>query len=577
MTNLEFEIKAKDIAARIGKLTINEKEIETPTLMPVYNPNNPVITIDELKSEYDVKVIMTNAYIILKNEKLKEEILNKGIHKYLNFDGVVATDSGSYQMMVYGAVSTTNEEILKFQEEIRSDIGSFLDIPSLPDAYKPRAEEQLEITLERAAEAAKLKRELNFNLIVNAGVQGAKYTDLRKNASEGIKNLNFKLVAIGGIVKLMEDYRFSDLVNVIATVKENLPANKVVHAFGLGHPMVFGVAAALGCDLFDSAAYALYAKAGRYITPYGTKHLHELEYLPCSCPICSNYSISEFNEKLLAKHNLHACFEELRRVKQAITENNLWELIQVRARSHPALLSGIEQMVEHAKWLSKIDPITKKSAFFYAGHESGYRSEVVNAKNRLMRVKSENLNDIFPYGAVPSELADIYPFNSTMVPERLESEKFNFKIRDIYKIKGIMDYQFGSGAGDLINDTVRIVRSKKTRRIRWIYDGKNRRELIASVRARDHLLIPKMNLAKKLHEKFEYPELRVVIDDEAVPFVTDGKSVFCKFVKDIDQDLRCDDECLVVDEKDNLIRVGTLHLSPVEIMDFDRGMAVRVR
>jgi len=97
------------------------------------------------------------------------------------------------------------------------------------------------------------------------------------------------------------------------------------------------------------------------------------------------------------------------------------------------------------------------------------------------------------------------------------------------------------------------------------------------VRARDHLIIPKMNLAGKLHEKFEYPKLRVVIDDEALPFVTEGKSVFCKFVKEIDTDLRCSDEVLVVDENDNLIRVGTLHLSPEEIMDFDRGMAVRVR
>jgi len=576
MADLNFEIKSKDIAARIGKLKINNREIETPTLMPVYNPNKPLITIEELKKEFGVKVIMTNAYIILKNEKLRDEITDKGIHKYLDFDGIVATDSGSYQMMVYGAVTTTNEEILKFQEKIGSDIASFLDIPSLPDAYKPRAEEQLEITLARAEEAKKL----NLNLIINAGIQGARYIDLRKRAAEEIGK-NFKLVAVGGIVKLMEDYRFSDLINVIAAVKESIPKNRAVHAFGLGHPMVFGIAAALGCDLFDSAAYALYAQNGRYITPSGTKHLHELSYLPCSCPVCLNYKINELDEKLLAKHNLYACFEELRRVKQAIVEDNLWELIQMRARSHPALISGIEKMVEHGEWLSKIDSITKTSAFFYAGFESDYRSEVVNAKKRLQRVCSENLIEIHPFGEVPAEICDIYPFNCVLVPERLENEEGAMGqgsgIRDIHKIKKIMDYQFGSGAGDLVADNVRIVRSRKTRRIRWIYDAKNRRELIASVRARDHLIIPKMNLAGKLHEKFEYPKLRVVIDDEALPFVTEGKSVFCKFVKEIDTDLRCSDEVLVVDENDNLIRVGTLHLSPEEIMDFDRGMAVRVR
>jgi len=572
MANLNFEIKLKDVAARIGSLKINEREIETPTMMPVYNPNNPVITIDELKKEFGVNVLMTNAYIILKSEKLKEEILSKGIHRYLDFDGIIATDSGSYQMMVYGAVTTTNEEILRFQEKIGSDIGSFLDIPSLPDIYKPRAEEQLEITLERALEAKKL----NLNLIVNAGVQGAKYADLRKKAAEEIGK-NFRLVAVGGIVKLMEDYRFSSLVDVILTVKENIPLNRVVHAFGLGHPMVFGIAAAMGCDLFDSASYALYAQKGRYITPGGTKHLHELQYLLCSCPVCSEYKIKEFDEKLLAKHNLHACFEELRRVKQAIVENNLWELIQMRARSHPALLSGIERMVEHSDWLSRVDPITKTSAFFYAGFESDQRSEVVNAKARMMRVKSDNLINIYPFGEVPAEIIDVYPFGSVMVPERFENEKINLKIRDIAKIKKIMDYQFGEGAGDLIEDNARIVRSKKTHRIRWIYDAKNRREMIASVRARDHLIIPHDKLAEKLHEKFSYPKLRVVIDDEAVPFVSEGKSVFCKFVKEIDPELRCLDEALIVDKNDKLLRTGTLHLSPLEITGFDRGMAVRVR
>jgi len=66
-------------------------------------------------------------------------------------------------------------------------------------------------------------------------------------------------------------------------------------------------------------------------------------------------------------------------------------------------------------------------------------------------------------------------------------------------------------------------------------------------------------------------------DEEVVKNVKEGKSVFCKFVKEVDESLRCDDECIVVDAKDNFIRTGTLALSPKEIKDFKRGMAVRVR
>ena len=86
-----------------------------------------------------------------------------------------------------------------------------------------------------------------------------------------------------------------------------------------------------------------------------------------------------------------------------------------------------------------------------------------------------------------------------------------------------------------------------------------------------------MPLAKKLHKFFEYPGLRIVVDEEASPFIKEGKSVFAKFVKEIDHGLRAGDEILVVDGNDSLLRVGTLFLSPKEVMDFDRGLAARVR
>ncbi|MBU0763169.1 MAG: tRNA guanosine(15) transglycosylase TgtA, partial [Candidatus Altiarchaeota archaeon] len=279
-----FEIKKKDAAGRIGKLSINGKTLETPCLLPVYNPRKPTIPVAELVKDFDTQALMTNAYMFLKDESLKDEVLEQGIHRFLSFDGVVATDSGSYQLMVYGAVDTTNQEIIEFQEKISSDIGSFLDIPSPPDTFLPRAKEHLGTTLERAREAKAAK------FLVNAAVQGAKYPELRLEAAKEIGSM-FKLAAIGGIVPLMESYRFPELVDVIASSKQGLPTDTVVHAFGLGHPMIFPLAALLGCDLFDSAAYALYAMDGRYLTDYGTKHLEEINHISCTCPICSRHGL----------------------------------------------------------------------------------------------------------------------------------------------------------------------------------------------------------------------------------------------------------------------------------------------
>jgi len=575
MKAFSFEIRDNDLAGRIGKLMVGKKTVETPAIMPVVNPRRQSVSVKELSKKFGSQFLMTNAYILLKNPQLREKVEEQGIHKFLGFDGVVATDSGSFQLMAYGAVDTNNRDIIRFQNKIGSDIGSFLDIPTLPDTWKPRAEEQLNETIARAEEAEKAK------FVVNAGIQGGRFLDLRAQAAAAMAEVS-PLVAVGGIVPLMESYRFGELVDIIAAVKQNIPSDRVVHAFGLGHPMAFSLAVALGCDLFDSAAYALYAEAGRYLTEYGTKRIGELEYLPCTCPVCKKFGLGlkELPEKKrvreLARHNLYVTFAEIDRVKQAIKEGSLWELVCTRARSHPDLLSGLEALTKHSRWVSGLDRISKRCALYCTGFEDSVRPEVVNAGERLKSVKSENLYPLYPFGEVPAELLDLYPFGQTIQSDKNKPEDAPPKIRDLAKIRAIAEYQFGEGAGELIAENAVIKRSRATKRIRGIYEGN---ELYASVRASDHFILPKEKLAKKLLKKFKKPRLRVVLEDDAevVECVREGKSVFAKFVEEVDPELRAGDECLVVDKKDNLVRVGTLALAPQEVLDFSRGMAVRVR
>jgi len=248
----------------------------------------------------------------------------------------------------------------------------------------------------------------------------------------------------------------------------------------------------------------------------------------------------------------------------------LWELVAMRCRAHPKLLDGFDGMVEHSNWLSKLDLISKKSAFYITGPESEKRTEVLNARERIQRVSSSCQEELPVFGSVPAELLDIYPFNS------LAEDYGRARVRDLEKIRALMDYQFGAGAGSLIPAGVRIKRSRATQRIRWLYEG---REMIASVRASDHFILPHEKLALRLKEFFQRPKLRVVLadDPDAVEFVRGGKSVMCKFVSEVDSDLRAGDECIVVDKDDNFVRTGTLLLSPLEIKDFTRGVAVRIR
>jgi 7-cyano-7-deazaguanine tRNA-ribosyltransferase len=97
------------------------------------------------------------------------------------------------------------------------------------------------------------------------------------------------------------------------------------------------------------------------------------------------------------------------------------------------------------------------------------------------------------------------------------------------------------------------------------------------MRANDGMFTLKIDGAKILHKNFKQPYLRVEVKKDAVDFVKEGKSVFAKFVEDCDPELRPMDECLIVDEKDNLLAVGRCIMNREEMLSFSYGMAVKIR
>ncbi|MDO9517298.1 MAG: tRNA guanosine(15) transglycosylase TgtA [Methanosarcinaceae archaeon] len=428
-----FEILQKDAAGRIGRLTTPHGVVETPTIMPVINPNIMIIKPSEMK-DFGAEIIITNSYIIYRRDELREKALKDGLHSLLDFDGPIMTDSGSFQLSVYGEVEVTNEQIIDFQQKIGTDIGVPLDIPTPPDVPRSRAESELEITIERLAKARELVKD---GMLLAGPVQGSTYPDLRERCARELSELKFDIYPFGAVVPLMESYRYADLVDVIVSSKKGLDPTAPVHLFGAGHPMMFALAVALGCDLFDSAAYALYAKDGRYMTSQGTYHVEDLHYLPCSCPICVNHTAEELKNaensgELLARHNLYVTFQEMRLVKQSIKDGNLLELVELRCRAHPHLLEGLKQAYKYSDWLEQCDPASK-STFFYCGPESADRPEVLRFSNRLDRftitgtaiirttpTKRDNEYDNLltfkpPFGAYPVELGEVYPLNAEVI------------------------------------------------------------------------------------------------------------------------------------------------------------------
>jgi len=643
---MNFEIKNRDAAGRICRFTTKHGSITTPNLMPVINPNKMIITPKEMKKKFGTEIVITNSYIIKKDDKLKEEALKNGVHKLIDFDGPIMTDSGTFQSYVYGDIDLEPLEIVKFQKDIGSDIGTILDVFGKPDQTRKEAQFSIDETLKRAKKSNKIKGEM----LLACTVQGSIYPDLRKKCASDLSKVKGDFYPIGGVVPLMENQKYSDLVNVIISSKKGLNPSKPVHLFGAGHPLIFPLAVALGCDFFDSSAYVKYAKDDRMIFPWGTEKLEDLSELPCSCPVCSRLTSEElkkFDEKdrtlEIAKHNLYISFAEIKKIRNAISQGSLWELVERRANSNPYLLEALKVLrsKENKIWLEQFEPISKNKALFYTGSQTIHRPIIYRVHNRLFsRYKPSSKNIVVfpeggkPYstyykkyikelfnkysdlniiidsflGPIPLELDEMYPFGQSVYPYMVdkESEELVTKIYDkftknknvfcwtknqqlldieelkvknvnfdLVRISAISDMQFGKSASNkLLRGDIKIVKSKKTQKIRNIYcNGKH----ILSMRAHDGMFTLKIGGAKILHEEFKSPLLRVVITKDAVPFVKNGKSVFTKFVKDCDSNLRPYDECLVVDEQDNLLAIGRCILNKLEMLSFEYGMAVKIR
>jgi len=145
-------------------------------------------------------------------------------------------------------------------------------------------------------------------------------------------------------------------------------------------------------------------------------------------------------------------------------------------------------------------------------------------------------------------------------------------------IKAILNYQFGDKIGDRIieryKDKIKVEVSRNTGRIRRIYIND---KLFGTIEPTTGYIIPSFFGGEIIKEFLEYPKYRVIVSDEAVPFVMMGKSVFCKFVLDLDDRILPEDVVLVVNKTDDLIAVGVAKLSADEIKNFERGVAVKVK
>jgi 7-cyano-7-deazaguanine tRNA-ribosyltransferase len=233
----------------------------------------------------------------------------------------------------------------------------------------------------------------------------------------------------------------------------------------------------MGYDLFDSASYALFAKDERYLTSRGTYSLKDLQYLPCSCPVCRKYNPQELRSLpkgrrhlMIAEHNMHVIVAEIETIKQAIKDGNLWDLLETRAKGHPQMTSALKTLTKYGKYLEEGSSGFKGKGVFYYDYHSLGKPEVIRYHKRLLNNyrkpiskdiqillttpnrKPFNKNQGFttlkksiaefndkihycfiaaPYGLIPENLAETYPTSQYLIAEPLDYETIQYTVNNI--------------------------------------------------------------------------------------------------------------------------------------------------
>ncbi|MDO4283257.1 MAG: tRNA guanosine(34) transglycosylase Tgt [Clostridia bacterium] len=358
---LSFEIKKVDkrTGARLGVIHLPHGDVKTPVFMPVGTQATvKAMTPDELKEEVGAHIILGNTYhLYLRpgHELIKEA---GGLHKFMNWDRNILTDSGGFQVFSLGDLRKISEEGVEFRShlngskhfispeksmEIQNALGS--DIMMAFDECAPYGAtyHYVKNSMERTTRWAKRCKEYHKNTDKQALfgiVQGGFYKDLREKSAKDLIELDFPGYAIGGISVGEPKVEFLDILRFTAPL---LPEDKPRYLMGVGSPDYLIEAAMAGVDMCDCVMPTRMARNGTALTHYGqlnmlnAKHIHDFTTLDpdCDCYTCKNYTRAYIHHlfkakeilgaRLLSIHNLRFLVHLMEDVRDAIEEERLIE------------------------------------------------------------------------------------------------------------------------------------------------------------------------------------------------------------------------------------------------------------
>lgn len=357
-----FKVVAKDKStkARVGELRLAHGTVTTPVFMPIATQGTvKMMTCEDLEA-LGATIILANAYHLhlRPGEKLIEQL--GGLHKFMGWQRPILTDSGGFQVLSLSTLREVNDEGVKFrshhdgterfltpedsiriQEALGSDIAMcFDDVVPYPCPYE-RAKTAMERSLVWAERCKKVHR--RDDQLLFAITHGSVYEDLRRESALRLVEMDFPGYAIGGLSVGEPKETMFELVEIST---ELLPEDKPRYLMGVGTPEDIVRAVALGVDMFDCVLPTRLGRTGTAFTSVGKVNLRHAKYAHdpspldpnCDCLTCRRYSRAYLRHlfkageatgpRLVTWHNLHFYLRLMERIREAIVNGTLAELVK---------------------------------------------------------------------------------------------------------------------------------------------------------------------------------------------------------------------------------------------------------
>lgn len=360
MALTSFELKARDGRARTGVINTPRGEIRTPAFMPVGTAATVKGMMPESVRATGADILLGNTYHLMLRPGAERIDRLGGLHKFMNWDRPILTDSGGFQVMSLSGLRKLTEEGVTFKShidgskhhltpersmEIQRLLGSdivmaFDECPALP-ADRDRIASSMRMSMRWAQRSREAFGDRPGHMLFGIQ-QGGLEQDLREESAKALTEIGFDGYAIGGLaVGEGQEAMFGCL----DYAPDMLPVDKPRYLMGVGKPDDIVGAVKRGVDMMDCVLPSRSGRTGQAWTHRGQVNIKNARHADdprpldenCSCPACSNYSraylhhVMRSNEMisgmLLTWHNLHYFQEIMQGMRDAISESRFdaWE------------------------------------------------------------------------------------------------------------------------------------------------------------------------------------------------------------------------------------------------------------